>query len=410
MSSRAVAWILRSVVVLALLLLALGCLMLLANALGGRLPSGWLGYTLAFLSFLVVGLLIAARRPENPIGWMFCLIGLASAWDFFAQEYATFALVTHPGALPDGVWLAWSQIWTASITWALMFFSLLLFPTGRLLSRRWRPLAWTAAGTLILIVALTLIAPGPLPNPTLPGINPTGIEQAADIIESSRRILIPVILGVGLASATSVIVRFRRAQGAERQQLKWLAYAVGFLWGTGVGVSALNSRVLNNPLIEVFIGVLDIVGIAAVPTAIGIAILRYRLYEIDILINRTLVYGALTLSLVCVYLGSVISLQYAFRALTGEDSPLVIVASTLAIAALFNPLRRRIQSFIDRRFYRRKYDARKTLEAFGDRLRDEVDLEDLSNDVIGVVRDTLQPEHVSLWLRKPERKGAGSGP
>jgi hypothetical protein len=396
MNTRAAFWLVWSILALALLLIVLGCMLLLLN---DRLPSAWMGYTLAFLAFLIVGILIASRRPENPIGWMFCVIGLASAWDFFAQQYAIYALVAHPDALPGGVWLAWSQIWMASITWALMFFALLLFPTGRLPSPRWRPLAWAAAGAFILLSVLVVIEPGPLPNPSVPGTNPTGIEPAAGIIESALNILIFVSSGILLAIGASVIVRFRRARGAERQQLKWLAYAAGFLGITPVGIGLLNTHVLHNPLIETAVAVVDIVAVAAVPTAIGVAILRYRLYEIDLLINRTLVYGSLTALLALIYFGGIVLLQRVFVVLTGEKSTFAVVVSTLVIAALFNPLRRRIQSFIDRRFYRRKYDARKTLETFSAKLREETDLEALENELVGVVRETMQPAHVSLWLR-----------
>ena len=399
MSARKVSWLIRSILALALLLGVLGCVLLLLNVLDGRLPSAWIGYTLAFLSFLIVGILIASRRPENPIGWMFCVIGLASAWDFFAQEYAIYALVTHPGALPGGVWLAWSQIWMASITWAVMFFALLLFPNGRLPSRRWRPLAWAAAGMFVVASVLYAIQPGPLPNPTVAGTNPAGIESAVSIIETTLNIMVFVQLPIMLAIGASVIVRFIRARGTERQQLKWLAYAIGFLGTTVVIIGLLNTQVLHNPLLDIAVGVVDIVGVAAVPAAIGVAILRYRLYEIDLLINRTLVYGSLTVTLIALYFGGIVVLQRLFVSLTGQQSTLAVVASTLLIAALFTPLRRRIQSFIDRRFYRSKYDARKTLEAFSAKLRDRTDLEVLTSELVGVIREAMQPAHVSLWLR-----------
>jgi hypothetical protein len=393
MSSRTAAWLAYSMLALAVLLGVLGILLLLLN---DRFPPPFGGILLAFISFLVVGVLIASRRPENPIGWMFCIIGLASAWEFFAQEYAHYTLITQPGALPGGVWMAWTQIWTAS-AWGLMLFALLLFPDGRLPSPRWRPLAWVAATVFILGTILPAFEPGRL-QAGVP--NPTGIEQAAGILELSQSILIPATLGLVLAIATSVIVRLRRAKGEERQQLKWLAYSVGVLSSMAV-VGFLNFQVLNNPLpfFEGVGSVLGVVAIVAVPMAIGVAILRYGLYEIDLLINRTLVYGTLTALLAAVYVGGVVLLQGAFRALTGQESQLAVVASTLVVAALFNPLRRRIQSFIDRRFYRSKYDARKTLEAFSAKLRDETDLDALSDDLVEVVRETIQPAHVSLWLR-----------
>ncbi len=397
MTRRTAAWLAYSIVALAVLLGVLGCLLLFLN---DRFPPPSGDILLAFASFLVVGGFIASRRPENPIGWMFCIIGLASVWEFFATEYAFYALVTQPGALPAGVWMGWSGFWMAAFEWPLMFLALLLFPNGRLPSPRWRPLAWGAAATFILGGVLTAFEPGRLPEIPVP--NPTGIERAAGIIKLSQSILIPLTLGIVLAMAASVIVRFRRARGEERQQLKWLAYSAGVL-STIVALAFLNGQVLHRSLLllEVIVSVVGMVAIAAVPVAIGVAILRYRLYEIDIVINRTLVYGPLTATLAVIYFGGVATAQAVFRALTGQEQQpqLAVVVSTLVIAALFNPLRRRIQGFIDRRFYRRKYDARKTLEAFSNKLRDETDLDALSDDLVGVVTETMQPSHVSLWLR-----------
>ena len=394
MSRRTAAWLAYSVLALAALLSVLGSLLLLLN---DRFPPPSMEFLLAFGTFLVVGVLIASRRPENLIGWMFCSIGLASAWEFFAQEYAFYALVTQPGTLPGGVWMAWTQIWTAGIAWPLMFFALLLFPNGRLPSPRWWPFAWFAATTFILLGVLAAFEPGRLLGVRVP--NPTGIEQAAGIIALSQSIIIPITVGIVLATAASVIVRFRRARGEERQQLKWLAYTAGFL-GALLGLNVLNFQVLHNRFLEFAVGIPGIVAIAAVPAAIGVAILRYRLYDIDIVINRTLLYGSLTATLLAVYFGGVATSQAILRALTGHEqqTQLAVVVSTLAIAALFNPVRRRIQSFIDRRFYRSKYDARKTLEAFSVKLRDETNLQALKKDLVGVVRETMQPAHVSLWL------------
>jgi len=228
--------------------------------------------------------------------------------------------------------------------------------------------------------------------------NPLGVEGLPNLY-------LPVqtfVLALGLVAGASVVVGRRGARGVERQQIKWLLYA-----GTIFFVGNFLKNTVFSPLGEVswglWIGYL-LVGIGGLggPIAIGIAILRYRLYEIDTLINRTLVYGSLTAMLVALYFGGIVLLQRFFVLLTGEKSTLAVVASTLLIAALFNPLRRRIQSFIDRRFYRKKYDARKTLETFSTKLRDETDLNALSDDLVGVVRETMQPAHVSLWLR-PEK-------
>ncbi len=403
MSRRTAAWLAYSMLALVVLLGVLGSVLLFLN---NRFPPPSGAILLAFATFLVVGVLLASRRPENPIGWMFCLIGLPSVWEFFATEYAFYALVTQPGALPGGVWMAWSRLWTATLMWALMFFVLLLFPNGRLPSPRWRPFAWGAAATFVLLGVLFALKPGRLADVRIP--NPIGIEWAAGIMKVSESILAFVVMGIMLAAAASVIGRFRRARGAERLQLKWLTYAVGFCVISGV-VGLFNFQVLHNRDIEFFASTLGIVATAAIPTAVGVAILRYRLYDIDLLINRTLVYAPLTAMLALVYFGGVVGLQYVLRGFTGQESTLAVVASTLAIAALFGPLRRRVQSFVDRRFYRRKYDAAKTLEAFGSRLREETDLEALSGDLVGVASRTVQPAHVSLWLRpdaEPEARNA----
>jgi hypothetical protein len=301
--------------------------------------------------------------------------------------------------------MAWTEVLTAAIAWPLMFFSLLLFPTGRLPSPRWRPVAWTAAVTFILTAVLSALEPGRLLYVRAP--NPTGIEQAGGIIELSLNIVIVIFLGIVLVIAASVIGRFRRARGEEREQLKWLAFSAFFLVTLGV-LGVLNTMVVGNRVIEFAVGILATFGVAAIPVSIGTAILRYRLYDIDLIINRTLVYGSLTLMLALVYFGGVTATQTLFRYLTGQEQQpqLAVVVSTLAIAALFTPLRRRIQSFIDRRFYRKKYDARRTLEAFSVKLRDETDLEALNDDLVGVVVETMQPAHVSLWLRPdPTSKG-----
>jgi hypothetical protein len=263
---------------------------------------------------------------------------------------------------------------------------MLLFPTGRLPSRRWRPLAWTstAAGAVLLFLVLLFDNP----------------DQVGGVISIVTVAVVYVIFTVILLSALSIVVRYRRAGGEERQQLKWFALAAVLI---GV-VTTGHLLFLDWLLPEAFLNLLDAATITGLYVAVGIAILRYRLYDIDIIINRTLVYGALTVALVLIYFGSVVGLQYILRALTGQESQLAIVASTLAIAALFNPLHRRIQASIDRLFYRRKYDAAKTLDEFSSKLRDETDLDALNSDLLNVVRDTMQPEHVTLWLREPERK------
>jgi hypothetical protein len=285
---------------------------------------------------------------------------------------------------------------------------ILLFPDGKLPSRRWQPLAWLSGAVIILVSAGFALSPGTMDS--FPGIrNPFGLEGYPWIAEATLvvMLLLPVCM---LASALGLVSRFVRSGGEERDQIKWLAFAASIL---GLGVASfgivgiflpdvLGGANRLNPLWENLLEDAVTLSFAGVPLAVGIAILRYRLYEIDIIINRALVYGSLTVTLIALYLGGIVVLQRVFVALTGERSTLAVVASTLAIAALFTPLRRRIQAFIDRSFYRRKYDARKTLEAFSVKLRDATDLDALSDELAGVVRETMQPAHVSLWLR-PEK-------
>jgi hypothetical protein len=236
--------------------------------------------------------------------------------------------------------------------------------------------------------------------------HPLGTEVATDVINPVETI----VYALGLIAAASLLARLRGSKGVERQQVKWFTYAVAVL-----ATSATLAYVVFESIGVVWLGwvssVLVIVGVVGLPVAVSIAILRYHLYNIDLIINRTLVYGSLTAVLAVLYFGSIVVLQLLFRALSGEGSQFVVVASTLAIAALFNPLRRRIQGFMDRSFYRRKYDAVKTLATFSAKLRDETDLDALSDDLVGVVRETMQPAHVTLWLRQdPAPKGdEGSG-
>jgi MFS family permease len=288
----------------------------------------------------------------------------------------------------------------------LQVFYILLFPTGRLPSRRWRWLGWLTVTYVVVGVILGAFSSGALLGMLGPIQNPLGIEGFSNIYYKAIIFIMGSLLT--LAVTLSVFIRLRRAIGVERQQIKWFAYAAAAYISAGT-LAYPVPMVVDTPLWFERVGfALNIAFIPAIPIAIGIAILRYRLYDIDTLINRTLVYGSLTLMLALVYFGGVTATQVVFRALTGqEEQPqLTIVVSTLVIAALFTPLRRRIQSFIDRRFYRNKYDARKTLEAFSAKLRNDADLEALSDDLVGIVRETMQPAHVSLWLRPDTpRKG-----
>jgi hypothetical protein len=293
-------------------------------------------------------------------------------------------------------------IWLPGII--LMFsFVPLYFPDGRLLSPRWRAVAWLAVIVAVIETGFAAIRPGSdegIPNPL--GIESLEGSPAFDLVFEA--IAAPLWLAVGALSVASLVVRYRRSHGKERQQIKWVAYAAVFL----VTYTLADQVLLQDDISFIADVVLFLIVFEGLWVAVAVAILRYRLYDVDVVINRTLVYGSLTVSLALVYLGSVVVLQAIFRALTGQESQLAVVASTLAIAALFNPLRRRIQQFIDRRFYRGRYDAAKTLDNFSARLRDETDLGTLSEDLLGVVRQTMQPAGASLWLR-PTPKGVDPG-
>jgi hypothetical protein len=382
MSLRAATWLswslwaLTAVFLLVMTLLSAGREPVFDTLLYGLLP----------ISLATVGALVASRHPHNLIGWMFCVLAPYGA---FAESAEGWGYLAADRGLPAGELGEWIILWSWIGDLALWTIIFLLFPDGRLPSRRWRLVPWiTAAGCALAL-------PGQALNPNLGteftgGTNPFAVEGVStDLLFGAGMALLLVAL---LAAIASLVVRFRRAGNVERQQLKWFAYAAGCIGVLGPLAVAFW---YESFLIQVAFAL----AINGLPIAVGIAILRHRLYDIDALINRALVYGSLTVLLAVAYVGSVVGLQSVLRALTGQESTLAIVASTLAIAALFSPLRRRVQAFVDRRFYRRKYDAAKTLAAFNARLRDETDLETLSGDMVGVVREAMQPKHVSLWLR-----------
>jgi hypothetical protein len=344
-----------------------------------------------------VGALIVSRRPGNPIGWILCASGFLFAFSIFTSMYAVYALVTYPGTLPAGEVAAWFTGWVQQPVYLLFVYLFLLFPDGRPLSPRWHPLLWINGIVMATGIVAHAFDPGRLMGDA-PIRNPLGIEAAGEVFAVVSELVSYLTALMMVVSVVSLYLRFRRAGGIERQQIKWLAYSAALL-----GVVAVVGTV-DELLLGIFgwrIFLVLVVTLFGIPLSIGAAVLRYRLYDIDIVINRTLVYGALTAMLALVYFGGVAATQTIFRTLTGQQQQpqLAIVISTLVLAALFNPLRRRVQAFVDRHFYRRKYDAVKTLAAFNARLREETDLDALSDDLVGVARDTMQPEHVSLWLR-----------
>jgi hypothetical protein len=396
MSKRMSYWLAWLLWVLFLVIMLFKELLALKND-----PSAWAGdifYDLVLIGFITVGAFIASHRPANPIGWIICVAALIWMFSDFALEYGVYALVIAPGSLPFGVFVSLLGAVGRGFAWfPIITFLLLLFPNGHLPSSRWRPLAWLIGCLLVASPFTLLFDPTPFINVDTPLAavqNPLGISGTSALFDHLNTLVIVGLFTSAVACIASVIVRFRRARGDERQQLKWLAYGtivslltivviIVFTF-TNVDIGFLSSALFYLPPL--------IISIAA-----GIAILRYRLYNIDILINRTLVYGALTALLALIYFGLVFILQSLVRAITGQISqtPLVIVGSTLVIAALFHPLRRRIQQVIDRRFYRRKYDAARTVEAFSATLRNEVDLSQLREHLITVVQETMQPAHAS---------------
>ncbi len=347
---------------------------------------------LAFAAFGLVGALISWRRPGNALGLIMAAVGLLAAWGPLADTYADVAYDAGQGSDLLFFVSAWVSLWYwYPLLGLILIFTPLLFPDGRPPSPRWRPVVWLAGLDVALITFLAAFRER-FRFSGVSMVNVVGIPGVENP-EQSRlgSVLFGLLFVVLLAALVSVVVRYRRSGGVERHQIKWLMFvtvlAVLQIFSEEVFGISENSDILFAVMVALF------------PVAVAVAILRYRLYDIDVVINRTLVYGSLTATLVGTYFVGIVVLQRLFVALTGEESTLAVVASTLVIAALFNPLRRRIQSFIDRRFYRRKYDARKTLERFSARLRDETDLEALNEDLVVVVDETMQPAHVSLWLR-----------
>jgi len=413
-SQRAATWLAWSLAGLSLTMAAASVALYIATG-SMQPPSNWgtagasgvLIYVLPFLAFPLVGALIASNRPKNPIGWICLAIGIIWMIVPISTSYGVYGLVVRPGSVPFpaaiGSLAEW--IWVPAVG-LVGIYLILLFPDGRLPSRRWRPVAWLSGAVIILVSAGFALSPGPMEG--LPGIrNPFGLEKYPWVADATLGVVLLLPLCI-LASAVSLVLRFLRSGGQEREQIKWLAFAASIL-GLGFFSYVIPANILPDDaggVDRLWVNLLEDVvtlSFAGVPVAVGIAILRYRLFDIDIIIRRTLVYSVLTLMLGLVYIGCILLSRTLIAPLTG-GSELAIVASTLAIAALFNPLRRRIQNVIDKRFYRRKYDAAKVLAAFGTTVRDETDLDALTNEMLRVVDETMQPEHVSLWLRESSLK------
>jgi hypothetical protein len=383
---------------------ALATLVLLALGVGHPTPAssfglsgvGGVAFAIASLAFATVGALVVVRVPGNRIGPVFCLTGAILGAGDFVFQYAVHALYISPGALAGGNAAAWLQNFGLPPAFGLLGVALLLFPDGRLPSRRWRPALWLALAGIVLNVVCYGLRPGPLDAPFDTVTNPLGVPGTFELMDGLTGLgWLFMGASVGLAAAATPI-RLARARGVERVQLKWLALATAV---TGVAVvSDVASYFFAADGIGRLRDVVLALGFAVFPLAAGAAILRYRLFDIDVVINRALVYAGLTATLAATYLGLVLVLGSALG-----QSGIAVAASTLAVAALFRPARARIQAAVDRRFYRRRYDAQRTLDSFARRLRDEVDLDAVGAELRTAVRDTVAPAHLTLWLQTERR-------
>jgi hypothetical protein len=399
MSPRAATRLAWSLWLLAMVLVALGVLLGVRNAATvAAFVADALVIVPMVVSFATVGALIAARHPRNPIGWLFASFAAITGLVLLASEYASYALVTAPGSVPGGDWAAWLGAWSLGFTIAIPAFIFLLFPDGHLLSPRWRPLAWLIVANGILGVALAALSNLAVADFSPFASSPIQLPRGGAIraiYNANQAVGAAVLLG----SALCLVVRLRRARGEQRQQLKWVAYTatVGFAAFAIVALVGWPEPV-----------VVATVAFPAIAIAAAIAIFKYHLYDIDRLISRTLVYAILTLVLGLGYAGVVLVLGQLFGGVTRHPPSWAVAGATLAVAALFQPARRRIQQAVDRRFNRRKYNAATTIQAFSTRLRDQIDLDTLSTELLAVVDQTMEPTRVSLWFRPSTQGSSGT--
>lgn len=358
---------------------------------GNTSGTGLLALFVAYASIATVGMLVAIHVPRNPVGWMLLAMALGAAGAGAAENYAYHGLLDAPGSVPAAMLVAWFFLWGWFPTVSLVAIVPLLFPTGTVPGPRWRPVLWVEIAFVAVVTALFMFNPGPLddgPRP-LPD-NPVGLGFLAGVNDHLDAVLGVGILGMLGVAAVAMIVRFRRSRGDERQQLKLMVVAAVVLLTTIAGPDIVGIADSGDVIFSL--------GVLQLPVAIGVAMFRYRLYDVDRLINRALVYAVLTALLGGAYAGLVLAGQWLSSSFTGGGS-LAVAVSTLAVAALFLPLRARVQRFVDRRFYRRRYDAQRTLGSFGARMREQVELDALVTELAGVVETTVQPAHAGVWLR-----------
>jgi thiosulfate reductase cytochrome b subunit len=386
-------------------------------AMLGFLPAGWIDhllreagrpdlvsldaatvpYLLALVSAATVGAVVASRRPAHPVGWLLLALGLSVTSSGLADQYVFYGLLARPGAVPAAAYVAVYGDASFILFAACIGFVLLLTPTGSLPSPRWRWWARVAAAAPAVFLLAAALRSKELEPPYPPIRSPLAVQALAGPAEVAAGLALAVTGLAVLVGAASLVLRFRRARGVERQQLKWMAFAAALAL---VAVAAVTVGAVMNEQ-AVVVGVSGVY-MAVLPLAIGAAILRYRLYDLDRIVSRTLAYGLLTVLLASAYAGVVLGLGQ----LLPQDSSLVVAAATLAVAAVFQPARRRVQQAVDRRFNRRRYDAARTIAAFSDRLRQQVELDTLTAELLAVVDQTVQPTRASLWLRPPAGRSA----
>lgn len=354
-------------------------------------------------AYAIVGLLIATRKPRNPIGWLALGLSILIALHDMVWQYTIRAGAIEPGLWPGEGAAAWLAGWFALLMMPPLPFTLILlyYPDGQLLKPFGPWIARLAVLSVLLGTAIVIIQPSLLIG------GPAGDGGGYPVPRVALRLAENGSYLSFLGAALSIVQRYRRSTGVERHQVKWLAYIssiIGVTFAAGMFAWSMRGGYYVGSAILSFVVFGSAIGI---PVTIGIAILKQRLYEIDPIINRTLVYGALMAVLAVTYLSIVLGLQYALRQIAGQQSSLAIVTSTLAIVALFAPLRNRLQDLIDRRFYRSKYDAEQTLAAFSKRLRNEVDLDRLTAGLMAAVDEALHPSHVSLWMvKRPDQSNS----
>ncbi len=397
---------LATIIWLAAMALGLASVAMIVGTWWVAVPDSW-GFrgasVLAGMTFTSVGAIVARRQPGNTIGWLFCAIGLAFAIEGFVNEYVIVGALAAPGRLPSVQQIGWilTWIWVIPAGLALIYLPL-LFPSGKLLSPRWRPVAWFGAATMALAAAIISVAPGPIEQATYLE-NPLGVRgfSTQGFIETFVAI---VFAGLGLAvllALASMVIRFVTSTGEARLQVKWFVFAVAI--AGLIDVFYYIGFVLGAPPAVVKASeILLILGLLALPITAGLAVLRYRLYEIDLIISRTIAYAVVSGVLIAIFVATILVLQ-ALMAPVTQSNTLAVAASTLVVAALFQPLRRRVQAVVDRRFHRARYDAERTAAAFSDRLRDQVDLPHLTTDLDATVRTAIAPATLSLWLRGGSR-------